>query len=92
MASNVDYCVVPVASPPSGQTSNLVNPPDLSVVTLVVGSVTTAVSLLFITGRLFLNWKKMALADCPSPLCPLIAATLTVISTEVNILAQIWLY
>lgn len=60
----VDYCAVPAAPPPAGRTSNLVDPADLSMETLVVGFVLTAISLVFLVGRILINRKRLAMADC----------------------------
>ncbi|ROV87982.1 hypothetical protein VPNG_10338 [Cytospora leucostoma] len=62
MASGVDYCNIPLRDPPAGQTSNLIDPGDLSIETLALGPVLTVLSLVFLAGR-FLNVKKFNAAD-----------------------------
>lgn len=62
--SSVDYCAIPAAPAPEGQSSNLIDPDDLSYETLTIGSVLTGISLAFLVGRLLINRKRMALADC----------------------------
>ena len=60
----VDLCAIPAGVPPDGVTPNLVNPVNLSVETLAVGAVFTALSTLFLVLRLIANWHRMKLADC----------------------------
>lgn len=62
--SSVDYCAIPAAPAPQGQSSNLIDPNDLSYETLTTGAVLTGISLAFLVGRLLINRKRMALADC----------------------------
>lgn len=62
--STVDYCIIPAAAPPEGKSSNLSDPGDLSIETLVVGSALTALSMLFMIGRILTNQKRLAMADC----------------------------
>ncbi|KJZ69549.1 hypothetical protein HIM_11062 [Hirsutella minnesotensis 3608] len=59
----VDLCSIPAGKPPAGVVPNLVDPVNLSVETLAVGSVLTALSLIFLAGRLRANWNRMKLAD-----------------------------
>lgn len=62
--SSVNYCAIPAAPAPKGQSSNLIDPNDLSYETLTTGAVLTGISLAFLAGRLLINKKRMALADC----------------------------
>ncbi|KAI0197820.1 hypothetical protein F4808DRAFT_286814 [Astrocystis sublimbata] len=59
----VDLCLVPSSPPPTGITSNFVNPVDLAEETLALAIVLTVLSTMFVVGRVALNWRKMALAD-----------------------------
>ncbi|KAG8156273.1 hypothetical protein KVR01_013852 [Diaporthe batatas] len=61
--STMDYCAISAAAPPKGRTSNLLDPKDLSIETLAVGSVFAGLSIFFLSGRLFVNRKRLAMAD-----------------------------
>lgn len=61
--TTVDYCATPVQHAPQGQISNLVNPDDLSVAIMTSAIILTSVALVFLAGRIFINWNKLALAD-----------------------------
>ncbi|KAI5857354.1 hypothetical protein GGS23DRAFT_345533 [Durotheca rogersii] len=59
----VDLCSIPAGVPPDGVVPNFVDPVDASVETLVAGSVLTAISTIFVLGRLYVNRTHMKLAD-----------------------------
>lgn len=60
----VDYCSIPARTPPEGQTTNLIDPVNLSIETLSLGPVLEMLTVVFLCGRLLMNWKKLARADC----------------------------
>lgn len=60
----IDPCSVPAAVPPDGVTPNFADPIDLTVPTLVVGSVITVLSTSLCIGRLYVSWGNMKMADC----------------------------
>ncbi|KAI1330303.1 hypothetical protein F5Y16DRAFT_34350 [Xylariaceae sp. FL0255] len=63
MASSQDLCAIPAQAPPPGQTYNLIDPVDQSRATLALGPILTVLSLTFLAGRFFLNFKKLRTAD-----------------------------
>lgn len=63
-ASGIDLCQYPALSPPAGVVSNFNNPVTLAPVTIAVSSILTALSIIFVTGRLVVNRKNLQLGDC----------------------------
>lgn len=63
----IDYCLVPLQAPPAGQVSNFVNPTDLVTTLIVISTIFTAISVVFLAGRFIQNAKKMKVPDCGLP-------------------------
>ncbi|KAI1127996.1 hypothetical protein F5Y10DRAFT_292354 [Nemania abortiva] len=61
--SAVDPCAFPAQPAPPGKVSNLIDPVDLSVATLVLAPILTALSLTFLCGRFIVNVKKLKTPD-----------------------------
>ncbi|KAF7171688.1 hypothetical protein CNMCM5623_004002 [Aspergillus felis] len=58
-----DFCAIPAAQPPPGQTPNFVNPPSLAGATIAVTTVTLTWAVLFTVARLYTNFRKLHWAD-----------------------------
>lgn len=62
----VDLCQFPAQTPPNGTLSNFDNPKSLQSTTIGLGVTTTALAAIFTIGRIYVNWRKLRLADCES--------------------------
>jgi hypothetical protein len=60
----LDLCLFPAAVPPKGQLPNFVNPPSLQVPVIAVGVVVTTISTIFTAIRVYVNRRKLYVADC----------------------------
>lgn len=59
----LDLCLFPAQMPPNGQLSNFKNPTSLQVPAIAVGVVVTVISTIFTAIRVFVNRRKLHLAD-----------------------------
>lgn len=57
-------CHFAPVQPPAGQTSNLVDPPSLANTAIAICAIMTAWATVFVAGRLYVNFRKLSLADC----------------------------
>lgn len=60
----IDLCKVPALRPPPGLVSNFVNPTTLAPATWAVCLILTIVSVSLVVCRLYMNVRKLDLADC----------------------------
>ncbi|EEA23198.1 hypothetical protein TMatcc_002055 [Talaromyces marneffei ATCC 18224] len=58
----IDLCAIPAGVSPNG-VYNFVNPPSLFTALLVISVALGAISTIFVLGRLFVNRKKLKIAD-----------------------------
>lgn len=61
---SVDLCKVPAGTPPTGTTSNLVNPTSLGGVTMGTEGLLIAIGVIFTVARFYVNFRRLAAADC----------------------------
>ncbi|KAM4066412.1 hypothetical protein HRG_000516 [Hirsutella rhossiliensis] len=59
----LDLCKVPAQTPPDGHSANFLDPESLQSAVTAVGVAMTALSLLFTTIRVFVNFRKLHAAD-----------------------------
>ena len=60
-----DLCQVPTAIAPPGQSSDL-NSTDLKSLTISLSVILTTIAVIFGLGRLYVNFRKLAVGDCKS--------------------------
>ena len=63
----VDLCQFPAALPPSGETWNFVNPQTTTPATYSIGIILTVWAVTFAVARVYVNIRKLNLADCKLP-------------------------
>lgn len=62
--TGIDLCAYPAGTPPSGQSSNLVDPPSLAATTIAVTTVTLVWAVTVTAARVHTKLSKLGLADC----------------------------
>jgi hypothetical protein len=59
-----DLCAFPAMAPPPGEVSNFVDPPSLADTALGLAVFFTVWSVIFVAGRLYVNYRRLTIADC----------------------------
>ena len=59
-------CLFAPVQPPTGTVSNFDDPPSLDTTAVAVCSIMMAWATVFVAGRLYVNFRKLSLADCRS--------------------------
>lgn len=57
-------CAFPAQQPPHGQVPDFEDPVSLRLTIEIVGGIMTALSVMVTISRLYVNWRKLHLADC----------------------------
>lgn len=82
-------CLIAPVQPPDGTTSNLVDPPSLENTAIAICTVMTVWATIFVAGRLYVNYKKLVLADCRLTR-KLLAFVTRRLGAKLTALQQIW--
>ncbi|KAI0003883.1 hypothetical protein F4779DRAFT_630576 [Xylariaceae sp. FL0662B] len=74
---NVDLCTIPAGEPPNGKVSNLIDPDTLAPATISICTILTVWAVLFAIVKLYLNWRKLSVADYFTAIAAVLTITYT---------------